>query len=162
MMIYAATNAGFGWPGRELVGQIPLIWLRVTCFSQSSSLAELVLTTRQILFSSQMLWASSLALIRIGLLMFYRRIFAAMRGFRIANNVMIGVNIAWCITYCFVSQTSICTLQVLLILRIGNGVWDVPFIGTITCYQLSRLAHRQWCLRHDFGSFDALYAVVCH
>lgn len=75
MMIYGATDAGFGWPAKDLVGPTPRIWLRI-------------------LFSSQLLWAASITLIRIGLLMFYRRIFAN-KSFHIANNIMIGINIAW-------------------------------------------------------------------
>ena len=70
---------------------------------------------RQVTYASQLLWASSVTFIRIGLLVFYRRIFA-IQWFRIANNVMIGVNVAWWIMVFFVSAAFMQTIALLVTL----------------------------------------------
>lgn len=81
MTIYGAFDGGLGWPGQDLKGRAGIVFSKV-------------------LFAGQILWAASISLIRIGLLLFYRRIFST-RTFRLFTNIMIGITTCWFITNFF-------------------------------------------------------------
>ncbi|KAF7505270.1 hypothetical protein GJ744_001057 [Endocarpon pusillum] len=74
-MIYGAADAGVGRKTQDLRGRAGRVY-------------------NIIIFLGLFLWAASITLVRLSLLVFYRRIFT-LKPFRIANNVLIGVNIAW-------------------------------------------------------------------
>lgn len=100
MTIYGAFDGGLGWPGQDLKGRAGIVFSKVILlivkFYQFSSLI-----VKQVLFAGQILWAASISLIRIGLLLFYRRIFST-RTFRLFTNIMIGITTCWFITNFFV------------------------------------------------------------
>lgn len=61
-----------------------------------------LLTRAQALLAAQILWGTAIALVKIALLLFYRRIFVTKR-FQIADNIMLGITVSWFLTFFIVS-----------------------------------------------------------
>ncbi|ESZ99596.1 GPCR, PTH-type [Sclerotinia borealis F-4128] len=79
MGVYGACEAGFGWPLREIAR-----------FGVQESFGKMVLV-------SHVLWASSISVIRIALLFYYRRLFST-RTFMIADTTVIFLSVLWWLT----------------------------------------------------------------
>lgn len=93
--VYGAEHGGLGWPIQMLT--TPAAGLRF----------------QKLVFAGQILWAAAITLVRISLLIFYRRVFYVVRPFMIANNIMIGL----------------CA-----------GYWLSNFVATLCTYQWKRQA----------------------
>ncbi|KAM3065410.1 hypothetical protein ACMFMG_011468 [Clarireedia jacksonii] len=76
MGIYGAFKAGFGWPLEEIARH-----------GVQENFGKMVL-------ASHVLWASSVSMVRIGLLFYYRRLFVTKR-FKFADACMIVVSALW-------------------------------------------------------------------
>lgn len=102
-MIYGAADAGLGWEIQDLQAPAGRAYIKVAGPLLFSQIVGMPLMEMQVIFIGQFLWAASITLVRISLLVFYRRLFPV-EPFRIANTVLIGVNIAWFTSLFFVSQ----------------------------------------------------------
>ncbi|KAH8726598.1 hypothetical protein GQ44DRAFT_825597 [Phaeosphaeriaceae sp. PMI808] len=78
LTIYGALDAGLGWPARKLLGPVGLKFQKVV-------------------YAGQMLWAAAITLVRVSLLLFYRRVFPVPH-FLLANSIMLGICGAWWIS----------------------------------------------------------------
>ncbi|KAF7871865.1 hypothetical protein EAF04_003972 [Stromatinia cepivora] len=79
MGIYGACAAGFGWPLQDIAR-----------FGVEEPFGKMVL-------ASHVLWASSVSVVRIGLLFYYRRLFST-RTFMIADTTVIILSVLWWMT----------------------------------------------------------------
>ncbi|KAJ8059176.1 hypothetical protein OCU04_012149 [Sclerotinia nivalis] len=97
MGIYGACAAGFGWPLQDIArfgveepfGKvIPPPQLIHQCENSNP---------RKMVLASHVLWASSVSVVRIGLLFYYRRLFST-RTFMIADTAVIILSVLWWMT----------------------------------------------------------------
>lgn len=78
LTIYGALAGGVGWP--------------------ENMQAQVAEKTAQIRFGHQILWGTSIQLVRVGLLLLYWRLFA-INGFRLAIMIMIAISMVFYVTY---------------------------------------------------------------
>ncbi|ERF76448.1 hypothetical protein EPUS_07328 [Endocarpon pusillum Z07020] len=102
LMVYGAADGGVGWHIQDLQGRAGRAYIKI-------------------IFFGLLLWAASITLVRISLLVFYRRIFT-LKPFQIANNVLIGVNIAW-FTSLFFGAIFSSSLETIVQARINYPAW---------------------------------------
>lgn len=103
LTVYAALDAGLGWPLQDLRGPAGSRFVKVIrILSILTSLYAFTLTRAQALLAAQILWGTAIALVKIALLLFYRRIFVTKR-FQIADSVMLGITASWFLTFFIVS-----------------------------------------------------------
>ncbi|KAF2258868.1 hypothetical protein CC78DRAFT_537472 [Lojkania enalia] len=115
LTIYGAEHAGLGWPARMLLGPVGLKFQKVV-------------------YAGQILWSVSITLVRVSLLLFYRRVFPV-QHFLLADSIMLGICGGWWISnfvatlltykWSATSQTSINYPAFLLVNAVINMVLDI-------------------------------------
>ncbi|PQE20124.1 integral membrane protein [Rutstroemia sp. NJR-2017a BBW] len=105
MGIYGACKVGFGWPLEE-----------VARFGVQEDFGKMIL-------ASHVLWASSVSMVRIGLLFYYRRLFVT-KTFRLADTCMIVLSTLW-----FLVVALITTLSFSWNISLGTEQYSINFFG---------------------------------
>ncbi|PQE33356.1 integral membrane protein [Rutstroemia sp. NJR-2017a WRK4] len=105
MGIYGACKVGFGWPLEE-----------VARFGVQEDFGKMIL-------ASHVLWASSVSMVRIGLLFYYRRLFVT-KAFRLADTCMIVLSTLW---FLVVALTT--TLSFSWNTSLGTEQYSINFFG---------------------------------
>ncbi|PQE22106.1 integral membrane protein [Rutstroemia sp. NJR-2017a BVV2] len=103
--IYSACKVGFGWPLEE-----------VARHGVQEEFGKMIL-------ASHVLWASSVSMVRIGLLFYYRRLFVT-RTFRLADTCMIVISTLW---FLVVALTT--TLSFSWNTSLGTEQYSINFFG---------------------------------
>ncbi|OAL03063.1 hypothetical protein IQ06DRAFT_334538 [Phaeosphaeriaceae sp. SRC1lsM3a] len=134
--IYGATHGGLGWPAKMLLGPVGIKF-------------------QKIVYAGQMLWAAAITLVRVALLIFYRRLFP-LPNFLLANSIMLGICASWWISnfvatlltykWSAASQTSINYPAFLLSNAVINMVLDIATL----CLPLAVIRTLHVSLRKKF------------
>jgi len=106
MTIWGASDGVKGVPFETMTWDI---WVSFRKVRHSVLVSNVILIASQILFSEIIICHFTYGLIKISVLLFYKRIFNINKSFRTYANIVLGINVAWMISAFFVSLNGFST-----------------------------------------------------